>query len=189
MADDSFLQRVLKDRTKQRNVLDNTSKLMSARPTHINTPPLNPNAGGDIGDIGIDGTGGASAGIGAGIGGGGELGGGLPQRPDLSFMTGQGGQAQGNGAVEPTGAPLFEGSAEMPRPVVEQLDAALTRDELESQFYARTGRAMNRQDRLMIQARHEFWLKRGRSPSPAELTYELQRGIIADRDSNISSLA
>ena len=61
-------------------------------------------------------------------------------------------------------------------PVIAQLIVS------DADFYSRTGRQPSQSDRLLMNARQSFLSLKGRDPTPNELLYEAQRGIMAPSD-------
>jgi hypothetical protein len=84
-----------------------------------------------------------------------------PQTPPIGVLPGE----------EPTITPLATA------PNVPALDALINSD---LDFYTRTGRMPGAVDKALMQGRRTFLANKGRLPTPDELLYEAQRGLIQD---------
>lgn len=114
--------------------------------------------------------------------GGGGGGGGIDDGISVEF--GRNGSSNSGGGSDTTTTTTPFSNVPVIKPA--NLNAAISRDfTSDLDFINNTGRRPNRIDSMMIEARRNLVLANNRVPTPRELYYEVQRGILQNRDGNL----
>ena len=96
--------------------------------------------------------------------------------PDINNIMPNNNVPNDNGEPIPTTPSLIAPTSISFNPVIAQPIVS------DQDFYSRTGRQPSQSDRLLMNARQSFLSLKGRDPTPNELLYEAQRGIMAPSD-------
>lgn len=70
-----------------------------------------------------------------------------------------------------------------PASINASIDAEFPEEDIN--FYTRTGRYPSQIDKMMLAAKRDFFTSKGKLPSPSELMYEVQRGMMQTYDPRI----
>ncbi len=186
MPGDSFLQSVLKDRTRQSGVIDNAAKLGSGRTTSF-TRPLANRGNTSMQDpmslLDVEPT--PTPNVPA-----------MPSNPTAAANVApvremQSQAPQDRSAAAQTMRDMFPSEMGQFRVqnIADEIDANLALPQVEAAFYQKTGRRMSTSDRILMASRTEFFKRMGRVPTKSELIYEAQRGMLSAHDPMMDNLS
>jgi hypothetical protein len=182
-AGDSFIQDALKNRGRQKQVLDSAQRLGSGPANNFPIAPVqareephpeSPLSGGS----GVNGDGGIS---------GSRIEQEFQRRRSLQeplpATAGSDGSGENLTALDRPADPLDVGNivADVIDDGMQEIDNSL--------FYQKTGRTMTASDKAFIEARRNFITRRGRAPSKSELIYEAQRSTVTQTDQQAPSIS